>query len=41
MVLLKNGTTDADIEEKEVDMLQEKNLSLAKIREQAELAKRC
>ena len=40
MVLLKNGTTDQDIEEKEMDMLQGKNLSLAEIREkQAELAK--
>jgi len=40
MVLLKNGTTDEDIEEKEMDMLQGKNLSLAEIREkQAELAK--
>ena len=40
MVLLKNGTTDKDIEEKEMDMLQGKNLSLAEIREkQAELAK--
>lgn len=40
MVLLKNGTTDKDIEEKEMDMLQGKNLSLVEIREkQAELAK--